>query len=358
MRLITSVVAAFAVCALTVVHAEQPKPMIGHTATLIDNTVFIQGGSSALNVAQNSAFSLILGKDKSIAGATLVDHTTFSKFRPRDFHVSINTNAGLMVNCGSLDNAPGPSETFTCDVFDVIQYNSTAMTSIKTSAVSRGGMASAVSENFAFFLGGSGPNDSSFSNVVNTLVLGTLDRPSWRVDTNMPTPIRFHTATYVSGTGVVVLGGQIQSGAAVPLATASVLYNGNWTTRAIAGTAPTPRFGHSAVLTETGTLYIYGGKETTAGAALNDVFSIDTNLPAWTWTKVNVPTAEPRAFHASVILPDEAGTILHTFGQTGAGIDTAVNTFSSFNPKTNTWNPAFQPPAAVVATESPVKKSG
>ncbi|KAF9297758.1 Multiple epidermal growth factor-like domains protein 8 [Mortierella antarctica] len=355
MRLITSAVAAFAVVALTVVRADNPKPTIGHTATLIDKTVFIQGGSSALNTAQNSAFSLILGANGTLKDSTLLDHTTLSQFRARDFHGSVATN-GLMINCGSMDGAP-TSGAFTCDIFNVVKYNSTTMTNVPSSAVSRGGAASTIADGVAYFIGGSGANDQGFSNKVNVLVLGTMDQLKWRVDTDMKAPTRYHTATYVQNVGVVVLGGQIQGGQALGMNSAMILNAGNWTERPIAGDTPPARFGHSAVLSETdGILYIYGGKANTATAPMNDIYSLETKAATWAWKKLSAPTAEPRAFHASVLLDD--GNILHTFGQGGVGPETAVATFSSYNIKSNAWTAAFNPPPATVITESPIKNTG
>ncbi|KAG0099542.1 hypothetical protein BGZ93_007178 [Podila epicladia] len=355
MRLITSAVAAFAVVALTVVRADDPKPTIGHTATLIDKTVFIQGGSSALNTPQNSAFSLILGANGTLKDSALLDHTALSQFRARDFHGSVYTN-GLMVNCGSMDGAP-TSGAFTCDIFNVIKYNSTSMANVPTSAVSRGGMASTIAEGYAYFIGGSGLNDQGISNKVNVLVLSTMDQLKWRVDTDMKNPTRYHTATYVQNVGIVVLGGQTQGGQVFGMNNAMILNGGTWTERPIAGDTPPARFGHTAVLSETdGILYIHGGKSNAATAPMNDIYSLETKATTWAWKKINVPTAEPRAFHASVLLED--GNILHTFGQNGAGPETAVATFSSFNIKSNIWTPAFSPPPATVITESPIKKSG
>lgn len=73
------------------------------------------------------------------------------------------------------------------------------------------------------------------------------------------------------------------------------------------------RFGHSAVEDGHGNIYIYGGQTAAGTAALNDIYLLNTTAATWAWTKINaVPTPEPRAFHASVLLND--GTILHTFG--------------------------------------------
>lgn len=227
MRLFTSAVATLA-AALTVVRAANPSATIGHTAILIDKTVFIQGGSSTLNTAQNSAFSLILGSNGTLANSTLIDHTAFSQFRARDYAGSISTN-GLMVNCGSMDQAP-TSGAFSCDIFNVMKYNSTPMANVPTSAVSRGGLAATVADDVAYFIGGSGANET-FSKTVNVLVLGTMDQLKWRVDADMPNPTRYHTANFVSGVGVVVLGGQVQGGAVLSMNSASILNAGNWTTR-------------------------------------------------------------------------------------------------------------------------------
>lgn len=347
MRLITSAVAAL-VFALTVVRADNPKPTIGHTATLIDKTVFIQGGSSTLNTAQNSAFSLILGTNGTLKDSTLLDHTTLSQFRARDFHGSVYTN-GLMINCGSMDGAPS-SGAFTCDIFNVMKYNSTPMAGVPTSAVSRGGVASTIADGVAYFLGGSGANEQ-YSNKTNVLVLGTMEQLKWRVDADMPNPTRYHTANFVSGVGVVVLGGQIPGGSVIGMTSATILNAGNWTQRycffahvylateetpaffqdfsyyvihtyhmyldlvcrAIGGDACPPRFGHTSVLSDNGILYVYGGKSSATGAPLNDIYSLNTKDANWVWKKLNAPTAEPRAFHASVLLAD--GNLLHIFGR-------------------------------------------
>lgn len=82
--------------------------------------------------------------------------------------------------------------------------------------------------------------------------------------------------------------------------------------RAIAGDPCPGRFGHTAVLSDSGMLYVYGGKPAAASAPLNDLFVLDTKASTWAWKKLSAPTAEPRAFHASVLLND--GNLLHIFG--------------------------------------------
>ncbi|KAG0257268.1 hypothetical protein BG011_004060 [Mortierella polycephala] len=354
MKVIFSVLVAFAVCAshqANLANAEQPKPTIGHTATLIDNTVFILGGSSVADTPSNAAFSLILGKSGTYEGSTMLDVTQLAGFSARNHQVSVKSVQGLIANCGSMDGDQGT--TMTCDVFNPVQYKALTSDVLEADKVAnRGGMASTVmtSGESAYFLGGS--SGTTYSTEVHLLMLN--DPLRFRRGTPMPAALRFHTATWVDGNvnGVVVLGGQNNAGGAIAMESASVLSASVWSTREIQGDTVAPRFGHTAVNVN-GVIFVYGGKTTATGEALNDIYSLDTTAPAWTWKKINVATAEPRAFHASVLLPD--GTILHTFGQSGADQATAVDTFSLFNPTSNAWTAAAKPPAATVATESPNK---
>ncbi|KAG0055879.1 hypothetical protein BGZ83_007168 [Gryganskiella cystojenkinii] len=357
MRLI-SIASAFALlgAAGSLVSAANPGPTFGHSAILIDNTVFIQGGITPGNTPSKAAFSLLLDSNKSLTNANLLDITDLSSFTARDFHGSVDTLGGLMVNCGTLD---GVGTVLTCDAFNVARYNSSVLTGIPDTVQGRGGMAVTVSDQRAYFLGGSNSNftDASkgFSTAMDILMVTTS--LNWRKGTDMPTATRFHTATWVDGTnvgGLVVLGGQILGGAAVSMNNAALFIKSVWSTRAIVGDAIPARYGHSAVLNAKGTIFVYGGRTNATGPALNDLFMLDTTAATWAWKKLVVPTAEPRAFHASVLLPD-GNTILHTFGMSGAGPETAVNTFSSYQIDKNAWIAAAAPPPATVATTSPNK---
>ncbi|KAF9990385.1 hypothetical protein BGZ75_002166 [Mortierella antarctica] len=314
MKVIFSILAAFAV--ITTANADPAKPTVGHTATLIDNTVFILGGSQAAGQATNAAYSIILGQPGGYKNATFLDITKLSNFQARDFHVSMKTEGGIMVNCGTIDGT-----TTSCDLLNPIKYNSSVMASTTPPPV-RGGMAVGISNirQQAYIVGGG--------------------------------PLIYHTATFVEGNvnGLVVLGGLAPSGA-IGLGSASIFSTTNsstWSTQTLSGTAPAARFGHTAVNDGSGTIYVYGGLPAANGAPLSDVFALDTTT--WAWRRIAV-TAEARAFHASVLLPDN--TILHTFGQSGPLAANTVNTFALHDLKTNSWDPST--PNFVVATQSPNK---
>ncbi|KAF9969494.1 hypothetical protein BGZ73_008141, partial [Actinomortierella ambigua] len=285
--------------------AADPGPTIGHTAVLVDNTVFIQGGQSAPNKPQPNSFSILLGEKGTMNGAKLLDITKLSQFSARDFHVAVESNAGRLVSCGTMNGAT--AATMTCDNFNIRSYVSTPLANIVKSAVNRGGMAVAVGPEAAFLMGGS--NGETYSKTVNYLKL-TSDL-TWRVDVDMPVALRHHTATYVNDIGTVVLGGQQQGGAPSPMNIAWIMKDSVWTNRTITGEAVSARWGHTAVLTADNQIYVYGGLATAAGPALADVYALATSgANAWTWRKVNVQ-AEPRAFHTSTLLPDN--TILNLF---------------------------------------------
>ncbi|KAF9110094.1 hypothetical protein BGX30_008103, partial [Mortierella sp. GBA39] len=182
---------------------------------------------------------------------------------------------------------------------------------------SRGGMAVAIdsSSTTAYYFGGSLTSaigaDGGFSNEMSMLKLDSA--MGWRSGTAMPAATRYHTATWIDSLkSFVILGGQIQAGTAVAMNVASTFSGVTWGNRTIAGDAVSARFGHTAVEDGQGNIYIYGGQTAAGTVPLSDIYLLNTTAATWAWKKINVvPAAEPRAFHASVLLND--GSILHTF---------------------------------------------
>ncbi|KAF9282337.1 hypothetical protein BGZ88_011088 [Linnemannia elongata] len=363
MKSSVSIMMAIAACALSssmLVNAQNPKPTTGHSATLLESTVFIQGGLGADGNPTNAAYSLLLGQDGAYKNSTLLDITKLAGFSTRGLHSSVESHQGLMINCGGFDAIGTTPHKMTCDMFHPIKYTSTMMNMSLPSVASRGGMAVASNAELAYHFGGSRTSnigaDGGFSNAIDMLKLDS--GMGWRSGINMTVATRYHTATWIENLDTfIILGGQVENGTAVAMNVASTFSANTWTNRPIAGDAVSARFGHSAVEDGHGNIYIYGGQTAAGTAALNDIYLLNTTAATWAWTKINaVPTPEPRAFHASVLLND--GTILHTFGQTGAGPQTAVSTFSLFNTLTRAWIPAANPPDATVAKESPNKGTG
>ncbi|KAG9069320.1 hypothetical protein KI688_010220 [Linnemannia hyalina] len=359
-----SIMMAIAVCASSssmLVNAQSIKPTAGHSATLLDSTVFIQGGLGADGNPTNAAYSLRLGQDGAYTGSTLLDITQLAGFSARGFHSSVESSQGLMINCGGFDAAGATTHKMSCDIFNSIKYTSTKMNMTVPNVSSRGGMAVSIdpTSTMAYHFGGSLTSaigaDGGFSNEVDMLKLDSA--MGWRSGTAMPAATRYHTATWIDSLkSFVILGGQIQAGTAVAMNVASTFSGVTWGTRPIAGDAVSARFGHTAVEDGQGNIYIYGGQTAAGTVPLSDIYLLNTTAATWAWKKINVPAAEPRAFHASVLLNDSS--ILHTFGQAGAGPESAVSTFSFFNTLTNTWITAANPPAVTVATESPNKGTG
>ncbi|KAG0209289.1 hypothetical protein BGX28_010392, partial [Mortierella sp. GBA30] len=213
---VISILAAFAVVTTqtSLVKADPAKPTIGHTSTLIDTTVFIQGGSNTAGSATNAAYSIILGNGGTLKNSTFLDITTLAGFQPRDYHISIRAGA-LMLNCGTMD---GPKGQMSCDTFNPIKYNTSELTVQSTTPPNRGGMAAAVSvvRQMTYIVGGSSEMGANMitSNITTDMSILTTGGLTWRSGTNLLQPLRFHTATWVDGAvnGVVVLGGQSPGG--------------------------------------------------------------------------------------------------------------------------------------------------
>lgn len=223
MKVIFSILAAFAV--ITTASAEPAKGTIGHSATLIDNTVFIQGGSQAAGQATNTAYSIILGAG-GLKTATYLDITKLSNFQARDFHISMKTEGGIMVNCGTIDGT-----VTSCDMLNPIKYNSSVMAS-SSPPPARGGMAVGISltRQQAYIVGGGAANAPT----TEMNVMTTTSDLKWRSGTPMPLALIYHTATFVEGlvNGLVVLGGQ-NPGGVQALGTASIFSSAtsSWTTQ-------------------------------------------------------------------------------------------------------------------------------
>ncbi|KAF9110837.1 Serine/threonine-protein phosphatase bsl1 [Mortierella sp. AM989] len=331
-----------------------PKGTIGHTAILANNTVFIQGGSSSPNQPSGASYAILLNPDGSMrqgqTDAVWVDTTELSNLDPRDFSVSAAVNDKI-VNCGTQNGARG--NAMTCNLLDTMWYNNTQM-DVSTEILNRGGMAYTLpdSKGNIYMIGGStDPNDvTTTSASVSVLNLNTPQK--WSAITNMPTRLRYHTATWVGGpvNGIVVLGGRNEGDFPMTTTVASVYSKGNWTTRGIGGANPGIRYGHTVTYDGKGTLYLYGGISTTNGPPLSDFYYLNVTANDWAWTPIPV-NPEPRAFHAATLLKDN--TILFTFGQTGADASTATNMYSLYDMNTGKWIAAKVPNAILRVSHSP-----
>lgn len=228
---------AIAVCASSssmLVRAQAPTS--GHSATLVDSTVFIQGGLGADGQPSNAAYSLRLGKEGAYTDSNLLDITKLAGFSSRGFHSSVKSIQGMMVNCGGFDAALPTAHLMSCDVFQTIKYTSTKMDLKAFNVTSRGGMAVGESTDMAYYIGGSFTSATGaaggFSTETNMLKLDAGLK--WRSGKSMPVATRYHTATWIQSIqGFVVLGGQVEAGTAVAMNVASTLGdNGNtWATR-------------------------------------------------------------------------------------------------------------------------------
>jgi hypothetical protein len=226
---------AIAVCASSssmLVHAQAPTS--GHTATLVDSTVFIHGGLGADGNPTNAAYSIRLGEGGAFKGSNVLDITKLAGFSTRALHSSVLSNQAMMVNCGGFDAVPATAHKMSCDIFNPIKYTSTTMNMTAFLVNSRGGMAVAVSPDKAFYFGGSLTSATGapggFSTDTNLIKLDA--GLGWRSDIAMPVATRYHTATWIQSIkSFVILGGQIEAGTAVAMNVATTFSGVTWSTR-------------------------------------------------------------------------------------------------------------------------------
>lgn len=166
-------------------------------------------------------------------------------------------------------------------------------------------------------------DDGSFppSNV-ETLALNLVGAgtPAWASLAAGPTVRQYYSFVYLAGQGGVLFGG---SDGTVPRNETWVLNpSTGWSAVTTAGTPPSPRFGHSAILVGM-KMYIFGGQDANPfpNNLLNDVYALDFSVATPTWNQLSPGGSPPeaRAFHAAVF--DAGNNQMVIFG----GQDTASN---------------------------------
>jgi hypothetical protein len=191
--------------------ASAPPPIgtLGHTAALVNNTIYIQGGMTRAGTFSNASYAIILDENKSLGNATWFDISKLRAFNLRKSAVSVPTDSG-MITCGGL--AKGTVLLMTCDRFN-LAWNNTEFTVDDVSL--RGALAVGYQKTSvgttAYFIGGSSPKDEVEAGLdIANIPSGSSSAITWSKGPDMPIKLRFHTATWVGSPlgGVVVLGGR------------------------------------------------------------------------------------------------------------------------------------------------------
>ncbi|KAI8596076.1 hypothetical protein EDD21DRAFT_358465 [Dissophora ornata] len=233
MKFILFTLAALAACVSHAVadnttFAPPPLGVVGHTAVVANNTVFIQGGENKNGSLSTVSYAIILDSKGSLSNATFQDTSAIAQFTPRDFGIVIPYN-GSILTCGTTD---GGRTDMTCDLFDTYTYNlSRTNFGLSSAGGNRGGMAVAISTSKAYIVGGYiGTTLSAATYVMN--LSSNSSTPAWSTTGSLPAGLKYHTATWVDGTtsGVLVLGG-ISSLSILPLNSAQIYSSatGSWT---------------------------------------------------------------------------------------------------------------------------------
>jgi dynein heavy chain len=134
-----------------------------------------------------------------------------------------------------------------------------------------------------------------------------------------PSPRESHTATYIGGGRVLVFGGQLYKEALQVYNDVYILNvdRGTWEVPEIDGKGPSPRSRHSAVYwAETESLFVFGGYRKTT-RRLNDLYELNLETMTWSVPALEGEAPSPRYGHSAVL----AGALMFVMG----GIDSANN---------------------------------
>ncbi|KAI8355737.1 hypothetical protein B0O80DRAFT_497278 [Mortierella sp. GBAus27b] len=336
--------------------APPPVGTFAHTAVIVNNTVFIQGGSMANNLASTASYAIILDSNKSLKNATWLDTSKLSAFTPRSYAAAAPTDNGILICGGTTDNG-AMSVEMECDLFNAMWYNKTTIQP-PTGTLNRAGMGVAYQKTSdgtkIFFIGGSlNPAKQIASTNVNIATIpSSSSTVMWTAGSDLPVRgIAFHTTTWMGSptNSIVLFGGDMI------LYPSVALYNpadGSWTPRNLTMTiSDLVRRGHSAVDGGNGKIYIYGGLDLQLKVR-NDMMVIDTTQPQPWPLRMLAKGPEGRAFHTATRLPDN--TILILWGSTSAGTD-AKSTYMVYDIGQDVWTtktPQLFPPMKEIL-ESP-----
>eukprot|EP00961_Rhodomonas_salina_P037329 501695-Rhodomonas_salina.1 len=196
--------------------------------------------------------------------------------------------------------------------------------SVSQTQVIRRGQSAVVAENFAVLFGGELPGSGKASDSVRaeTFVLDfQLPRFRWRMvatqGLDAPAPRLYHSSV-VEGDQMFVFGG-LDARTGDVMSDLWALHLGHWEWRQMLGPETQPsatfaRHSHSAVSIQN-LMLVFGGKASTGGSCLSDVWKMDLSTAVWTMPETNPPAvcwgqAAAMSSSEGVILLDTSGTAL------------------------------------------------
>ncbi|GBB84241.1 hypothetical protein RclHR1_10870002 [Rhizophagus clarus] len=297
----------------------KPDLRNAHTATLIDNKLYILGGIGSDNIPPYPTFFYLDVSDSSDTnGLEWHDLTNIISIPPNMYVAAIKGGAnnktlflygGEALNDQSLSNL-----VFTYDT----QYN-TRMTPIITGTppIGKISITPVIDYNGLIYLFGGYSTDSIYTN--DMFILDSINL-SWKnaSSINAPIPRASYGAVFLPNKNIIYIGGYNENVGVFSLNEVYIYntLNSTWTTQTTYGSIPSARYSISSVLSlDNQKIIVYGGYGPNFSQSINpedSLYVLNTSNFNWYIPKVVGNMPPTRAFHRSLLIENY---MVITFGQ-------------------------------------------
>ncbi|CAG8458290.1 13174_t:CDS:2 [Acaulospora colombiana] len=352
-------------------------PRWGHTATLVNNTIYFIGGKSNIDLYVTDFLALSVSTSFSISSPPwiplnntqvpfLVGHTAtpgdvnnskilifggsltdpglnFSSiidFIPKFYVYDPPNDSWLVPNLSIFSN--GPSRRY--------QHSAVTLGVQTDSKWVVGNVTDDDSENGQMIIYGGYVDDTTGSPTANILEdfwgMNSVNMDTWvgyPVLESSPGRLCQHTASVINKTKMVVLGGVREDGL-MSMATVYVydFVKLTWSNYTVTGQVPAPRRDHSAVVSGP-RIIIYGGADLNGTTIYNDAAELDTTT--WKWSAQPTINTPPGRFqHTATLI---GANMIVGFGKTNVDFSTADNNIYILNVINWTWVDTYVPTVLV-----------
>ncbi|CAG8555826.1 14669_t:CDS:2 [Acaulospora morrowiae] len=373
---------------LLIQHAFAVTPRWGHTATLVNNTIYFLGGKSNIDLFITDFLALDVSTGFSVSSPPWLS-LNFTDAPPLSGHTATPggaNNSKIIVFGGSLIDSVynfstvvgslpklytydpsndswlvptistgitfpnGPPRRYQHSAVTLgVQTNSKWIVNITDGANNEQDIMNS-NMNGKMILYGGYVDASTGSPTANALSdfwgLDTIDMDGWigyPMSNNSPGRLYKHTASVINETKMVILGGIGEDGV-MRMDTVYVydFVESVWSIHSAAGQVPAPRRDHSAVVFES-SLIIYGGADLNGTTIYGDVAKLNTST--WKWSAqptINTPLG--RFQHTATLV---GINMIVGFGKTNVNSSTADKNIYIFNILNWTWVDTYIPTTLV-----------
>ncbi|CAG8624528.1 5225_t:CDS:2 [Rhizophagus irregularis] len=297
----------------------KPSTESSHSATLIDNKLYILGGVDLNSKMLNEFFYLDVSVPFNTQELSWQDLSNINMVPIHHSAASVKggpNNDTLFLYGGGTT---GPIRQIMASVYTFdsqsIVWSIPKIAEVNT--IRKWGLTGVIDYNGKVYLWGGKMTNEVFSN--DMLILDTIN-PSWNKGSivNAPIPRAYYGATLLPNNRIIYIGGYndntvsfypktayIAKGTALTLSEVYIYdtINDNWNTKTTSGKIPSNRAGHSTILGLDGQrIIMFGGFYSYPGYLDTTLYVLDLNNYNWYIPKISGKIPKPRLYHKANVI--------------------------------------------------------